>query len=122
MRDCLCLQAARALAEDPSTAHLAVDIASWTDEEGTCKHTSSRPAVACDFWGIPESLRVFVSDLGMVGCKSFCGLLEDGALEKASSAGVMAEEVGMEPVVPVGHRLVDAIESAVTTQTIFQCL
>ena len=102
------LEAARALAEDPSTAHLAVDIASWTDEEGTY--------------------------LGMVGCKSFCGLLDEGAMEKArcdffsiftvlqlfcdcfatvsrlswvyfdSSAGVMAEEVGVEPVVPVGVR------------------
>jgi N-carbamoyl-L-amino-acid hydrolase len=29
------LEAARALAADPATAHLAVDIASWTDEEGT---------------------------------------------------------------------------------------
>ena len=29
------LEAARALAEDPATAGLAVDIASWTDEEGS---------------------------------------------------------------------------------------
>ena len=28
------LEVARALAEDPETAHLAVDVASWADEEG----------------------------------------------------------------------------------------
>src|SRR5450755_1307496 len=28
------LEVARALAEDPDTAHLAVDVASWADEEG----------------------------------------------------------------------------------------
>jgi N-carbamoyl-L-amino-acid hydrolase len=78
------LEAARALAEDPTTAHLAVDIASWTDEEGTY--------------------------LGMIGCKSFCGLLDEGAIAGASSAGVTTEDG--EPLVPVGHRLTDAIASA----------
>ena len=50
------LEAVRALTEDPTTAHLAIDIASWMDEEGTY--------------------------LGMVGCKSFCGLLDEDAVNK----------------------------------------
>lgn len=78
------LEAVRALSEDPSTAHLAVDIASWMDEEGTY--------------------------LGMVGCKSFCGLLDEEALNAASSAGVTAEDG--ETLVPPGHALADAIAAA----------
>lgn len=49
------LECARALAEDPATAHFAVDVASWTDEESTF--------------------------LGMLGSKSFCGLLPPGAFK-----------------------------------------
>lgn len=78
------LEAARALAEEPSTAHLAVDIASWMDEEGTY--------------------------LGMVGCKSFCGLLEEDVLNAAASAGVTHEDG--ETLVPPGHTLKDAIAGA----------
>src|SRR5260370_8198305 len=43
------LEVARALAEDPDTAHLALDVASWADEEG--------------HWG------------GMIASKSFTGPL-----------------------------------------------
>ena len=78
------LEAVRALAEDPSTAHLAVDIASWMDEEGTY--------------------------LGMVGCKSFCGLLDEDVLNAAASAGVTNEDG--EILVPPGHALKDAIAEA----------
>src|SRR5262249_10686469 len=45
------LEVARALSEDPETAHLAVDVASWADEEG--------------HWG------------GMLGSKSFIGRISD---------------------------------------------
>ena len=78
------LECARALAEDPRTAHLAIDIASWTDEEGTY--------------------------LGMVGCKSFCGLLGDDEIEAAAAAGVEAEDGSW--VVPSGHPLTEALEAA----------
>ena len=46
------LEVARALAEDPETAHLAVDVASWADEEG--------------HWG------------QMTGSRSFVGMLSRG--------------------------------------------
>jgi beta-ureidopropionase / N-carbamoyl-L-amino-acid hydrolase len=51
------LEVARALAEDPSTAHLAVDVASWADEEG--------------HWG------------GMIGSKSFIGRITEEDIDKA---------------------------------------
>lgn len=51
------LEVARALAEDPETAHLAVDVASWADEEG--------------HWG------------QMTGSRSFVGLLSDADIDKA---------------------------------------
>ncbi|MDP1750414.1 MAG: Zn-dependent hydrolase [Reyranella sp.] len=51
------LEVARALAEDPETAHLAVDVASWADEEG--------------HWG------------QMVGSKSFIGRFGDADIDKA---------------------------------------
>jgi len=51
------LEVARALAEDPETAHLAVDVASWADEEG--------------HWG------------QMVGSRSFAGLLEEEDIDRA---------------------------------------
>ncbi len=51
------LEVARALAEDPETAHLAVDVASWADEEG--------------HWG------------QMVGSRSFVGLLDEADIDKA---------------------------------------
>ena len=51
------LEVARALAEDPETAHLAVDVASWADEEG--------------HWG------------QMVGSRSFVGLFSDADIDKA---------------------------------------
>ena len=51
------LEVARALAEDPETAHLAVDVASWADEEG--------------HWG------------GMIGSKSFIGRITDADIDKA---------------------------------------
>ncbi len=51
------LEVARALAEDPATAHLAADVASWADEEG--------------HWG------------GMFGSKSFIGRLSDEDVDKA---------------------------------------
>ena len=51
------LEVARALNEDPETAHLAVDVASWADEEG--------------HWG------------QMVGSRSFVGLFGEGEIDKA---------------------------------------
>ena len=51
------LEAARALAEDPATATLAVDVASWTDEEG--------------------------SYLGYLGSRSFLGLLAEAEVDAA---------------------------------------
>ena len=51
------LEVARALAEDPETAHLAVDVASWADEEG--------------HWG------------GMLGSKSFTGRLTEADIDNA---------------------------------------
>jgi N-carbamoyl-L-amino-acid hydrolase len=51
------IEVARALAEDPKTAHLAVDVASWADEEG--------------HWG------------GMLGSKSFIGRLVEADIDKA---------------------------------------
>ncbi|SKA37991.1 N-carbamoyl-L-amino-acid hydrolase [Enhydrobacter aerosaccus] len=51
------LEVARALAEDPATAHLAVDVASWADEEG--------------HWG------------QMMGSKSYIGRLTEEDIDKA---------------------------------------
>ena len=51
------LEVARALSEDPETAHLAVDVASWADEEG--------------HWG------------QMVGSRSFVGLFGEADIDKA---------------------------------------
>ena len=51
------LEVARALAEDPATAHLAVDVASWADEEG--------------HWG------------QMTGSRSFVGMLSEADIDKA---------------------------------------
>ncbi|WP_422002794.1 Zn-dependent hydrolase [Reyranella sp.] len=51
------LEVARALAEDPDTAHLAVDVASWADEEG--------------HWG------------QMLGSKSFIGRLTEADIDAA---------------------------------------
>jgi len=51
------LEVARALAEDPDTAHLAVDVASWADEEG--------------HWG------------QMLGSKSFVGRLSEADIDAA---------------------------------------
>jgi beta-ureidopropionase / N-carbamoyl-L-amino-acid hydrolase len=51
------LEVARALAEDPDTAHLAVDVASWADEEG--------------HWG------------QMTGSRSFVGMLSEADIDKA---------------------------------------
>src|SRR6187397_483231 len=51
------LEVARALAEDPDTAHLAVDVASWADEEG--------------HWG------------QMTGSRSFVGLLSEADIDGA---------------------------------------
>src|SRR6266481_2971653 len=51
------LEVARALAEDPETSHLAVDVASWADEEG--------------HWG------------QMVGSRSFVGLFSEDDIDKA---------------------------------------
>lgn len=51
------LEVARALAEDPDTAHLAVDVASWADEEG--------------HWG------------QMTGSRSFIGIFSEADIDKA---------------------------------------
>jgi beta-ureidopropionase / N-carbamoyl-L-amino-acid hydrolase len=51
------LEVARALAEDPETAHLAVDVASWADEEG--------------HWG------------QMTGSRSFVGMFGDADIDRA---------------------------------------
>jgi N-carbamoyl-L-amino-acid hydrolase len=51
------LEVARALSEDPETAHLAVDVASWADEEG--------------HWG------------QMTGSRSFVGLFGEADIDKA---------------------------------------
>lgn len=51
------LEVARALAEDPETAHLAVDVASWADEEG--------------HWG------------QMTGSRSFVGLFSEEQIDQA---------------------------------------
>jgi N-carbamoyl-L-amino-acid hydrolase len=51
------LEVARALAEDPATAHLAVDVASWADEEG--------------HWG------------QMTGSRSFTGMLTEEDIDKS---------------------------------------
>ena len=75
------LECARALAEDPATAHLAVDVCAWTDEES--------------------------SFLGMVGSKSFVGLLPDGAVETARSIGVLDESGGVK--IEAGEPLLDAL-------------
>ena len=54
------LETVRALAECDETRDLAVDVASWTDEEGTF--------------------------LGLTGSAVFCGLVEEAALDRASNA------------------------------------
>lgn len=51
------LEVVRAMAEDPTTSHLAVDAASWIDEEGTF--------------------------LGFLGARSFCGLQDLSLIETA---------------------------------------
>lgn len=51
------LEVARALSEDPETAHLAVDVASWADEEG--------------HWG------------QMTGSRSFVGMLSEADIDNA---------------------------------------
>lgn len=51
------LEVARALAENPETAHLAVDVASWADEEG--------------HWG------------QMTGSRSFIGIFSEADIDKA---------------------------------------
>ena len=51
------LEVARALGEDPETAHLAVDVASWADEEG--------------HWG------------QMTGSRSFVGMLSEADIDKS---------------------------------------
>jgi N-carbamoyl-L-amino-acid hydrolase len=51
------LEVARALSEDPETAHLAVDVASWADEEG--------------HWG------------QMTGSRSYVGMLSDADIDRA---------------------------------------
>ena len=51
------LEVARAMAEDPATSHLAVDVASWADEEG--------------HWG------------QMTGSRSFVGMLTEGDIDRA---------------------------------------
>jgi N-carbamoyl-L-amino-acid hydrolase len=51
------LEVARALSEDPDTAHLAVDVASWADEEG--------------HWG------------QMTGSRSFMGMLSEADIDKS---------------------------------------
>lgn len=51
------LEVARALSEDPETAHLAVDVASWADEEG--------------HWG------------QMTGSRSFVGMFSEADIDKA---------------------------------------
>jgi N-carbamoyl-L-amino-acid hydrolase len=51
------LEVVRAMAEDPATAHLAVDVASWADEEG--------------HWG------------QMTGSRSFVGMLSEADIDKA---------------------------------------
>ncbi len=51
------LEVARALAEDPETAHLVVDVASWADEEG--------------HWG------------QMTGSRSFIGIFSEADIDKA---------------------------------------
>lgn len=51
------LEVARALAEDPETAHLAVDVASWADEEG--------------HWG------------QMTGSRSFVGIFSEADIDKS---------------------------------------
>jgi len=51
------LEVARALSEDPETAHLAVDVASWADEEG--------------HWG------------QMTGSRSFVGMLGEADIDRA---------------------------------------
>lgn len=51
------LEVARALAEDPETAHLAVDVASWADEEG--------------HWG------------QMTGSRSFIGIFSEADIDRA---------------------------------------
>jgi N-carbamoyl-L-amino-acid hydrolase len=66
------IEVARALAEDPETRDLAVDALAWVDEEGTY--------------------------LGFLGSLSFCGLLEDAAVDAAESRD--------------GRRLRDAIREA----------
>lgn len=54
------LEIARALAEDPSTEHLAVDAVAWVDEEGTF--------------------------LGCLGSRSWCGVLDPGDEAAARNA------------------------------------
>lgn len=53
------LEIMRAFAEDRRTAHFAVDVASWSDEEGTY--------------------------MGMLGSRSFCGVLNRDDMERAQN-------------------------------------
>ena len=62
------LEVARALAEDPDTSDLPVDVASWIDEEGTF--------------------------FGMLGSISFCDFLPDGAIDNCVGRdGVRLQDV-----------------------------
>jgi N-carbamoyl-L-amino-acid hydrolase len=68
-----------------ATAHFAVDVASWTDEESTY--------------------------LGMVGSKSFCGLLPPGAVDAARSEVGVRDEQGLVKIAPQ-EPLLDALARA----------
>jgi N-carbamoyl-L-amino-acid hydrolase len=61
------LEVARCLREDPATSHLAVDVISFADEEGTY--------------------------LGMIGSRSFCGVLDETEIATAvGNAGATGSE------------------------------
>eukprot|EP01052_Picozoa_sp_SAG31_P041674 SAG31_NODE_6383_length_2037_cov_27.616615_3_plen_188_part_00 len=81
------LECARALAEDPSTSHLAVDAASWADEE-TLYHN-------------------------MLGSKSFC---RDPTVEDLSAISCLAEQGVTDAdggaVVAAGDTLLEALQRA----------
>ena len=75
------LEVVRACAEDPATAGYAIDVASWSDEEGTY--------------------------LGELGSKSFCGLLDRGDVEQTLDhltglhLGDAIEAAGLKGVAPL---------------------
>lgn len=77
------IEVARALLADPATAHLAVDVASWADEEGTYESALGSHSFVGE-----------LTDAHLAGCNAAGETVAD-ALERVGLAGV--ERIELEP-------------------------